>query len=58
MVEDAARYDAESVRGMEPAEIAALRSGLRKLIENLAAQAAATAAPAAGRRNGRAARAG
>ncbi|ACG71754.1 transcriptional regulator, MarR family [Anaeromyxobacter sp. K] len=59
VAEDAARYHAESLRGMEPAEVAALRSGLRKLIDNLAALAGAPAQPpAAARRNGRGARAG
>ncbi|WP_059439455.1 MarR family winged helix-turn-helix transcriptional regulator, partial [Anaeromyxobacter sp. PSR-1] len=48
VAEDAARYHAESLRGMEPAEVAALRSGLRKLIENLAALAAAPADAGAG----------
>lgn len=52
---DAERYQAESVRGMDAAEIAALRSGLRKLIANLAASARDARAA---RRPGRAARAG
>ncbi|ABC80258.1 MarR family winged helix-turn-helix transcriptional regulator [Anaeromyxobacter dehalogenans] len=58
VAEDAARYHAESLRGMEPAEVEALRSGLRRLIENLAALGVAPADAGAGRRTGRAARAG
>lgn len=56
---DAVRYQAESLRGMDAAEIAALRSGLGKLIANLAAiELESRAGPAPARAAKRPARAG